>query len=118
MEGARHKSLRRLRELERQQVEPQSQRPRQRQRLESRESPRRQKLTSFSHSTFSVGGSFLFEVIFPSDQHFACFDEVFRKLRILSVRHHFHFPSDNEKEFREVKACERGFDSEYLPFVL
>ena len=114
MEGAWHKSFRGERESQRRQVEPQRQPARQRQRLESRQSPRAQKLTSFSRSTFFVGGSFLFGVIFPPHEHLARFHEVFRKLRVLCIRKHFHFPSDNEEKFCEVESCQRGFDGNYL----
>ena len=100
--------LRCERELERREVEPQSQLARQRQRLESRESPRRQKLASFSRSTL-FDGSFLFHVGLPSDEHFARFHEVFRNPRILCVCEHFHLPRDHEKKLCEIKARDRCF---------
>lgn len=61
---------------------------------------------------------FLFTVVFPSHEHFARFDEIFRELRILRVCEHFHFPSDTEKEFCEVEARESCFDGSYLSFSL
>ena len=58
IDGAEYKSFRGLRESQRQTVAPQRELARQRQRLESRESPCRQKLTSFSRQYFHDAGVF------------------------------------------------------------
>ena len=60
----------------------------------------------------ALGGSFLFNVLFPSNEHFARLHQIFRELGMLRICKHFHLPSDNEKEFCKIEPRERCFDGQ------
>lgn len=58
--------------------------------------------------------SFLFTIAFPSRQHLARFDEVFRNVSVLCIGENSHLPRDEEKEFCKVKPPDCRLKGQHL----
>lgn len=52
---------------------------------------------------------FLFNVVFPTDEHLACLNEVFRDACVLRIGKYRHLPRDYQKKFREVETGDSCF---------
>ena len=59
-------------------------------------------------------GSFLFQIFFPADKHFACLNQGLRHASVLFVVEHAAFPTNLQEKFRQIQFCDccyhcRGF---------